>query len=80
MVRRLKLTYRFIANNSNKPSRVNPGRYKAAFATELMAEGLDASSQGDVDNLEYLKLSYPSLKDGSWNTQEAVTDLQKYGA
>lgn len=30
--------------------------------------------------LEYLKLSYPSAKEGVWNTEEAVQDLKKYGA
>ena len=33
-----------------------------------------------MDNLEYLKLSYPGLKEGIWNTQEAMSDLRKYGA
>jgi len=25
-------------------------------------------------------MSYPSCKDGVWNTMEAVTELRKYGA
>jgi L-lactate permease len=27
-----------------------------------------------------LQLSYPSCREGVWNTLEAVTDLKKYGA
>lgn len=34
----------------------------------------------EVNNLEYLKMSYPGLKEGIWNTQEAMTDLKRYGA
>ena len=34
----------------------------------------------EVQNLEYLKMSYPGLSEGIWNTHEAVTDLKKYGA
>ena len=33
-----------------------------------------------MDNLEYLRLSYPGLKEGTWNTHEAMTDLRRYGA
>jgi hypothetical protein len=30
--------------------------------------------------MEYLRVSYPSTKEGVWNTEEAVSDLKKYGA
>jgi hypothetical protein len=30
--------------------------------------------------MDFLRLSYPSIKEGVWNTEEAVTDLKKYGA
>ena len=33
-----------------------------------------------MNNLEYLKMSYPGLKEGIWNTHEAQTDLRRYGA
>ena len=41
--------------------------------------GTDADTTGktanidtsEVSNLEYLKMSYPSLKEGTWNTHEA---------
>ena len=75
IVRRLKNTYRFIGNNTNKASRISPGSYTAATFKQGSAEGTS-----EVDNLEYLKLSYPGLKEGVWNTEEAMTDLKKYGA
>ena len=43
----------------------------------LKTANIDTS---EVSNLEYLKMSYPSLKEGAWNTHEAQTDLKKYGA
>lgn len=73
IVRKLKNVYRFIGNNTNKASRISSGNYSSL--KQGPADGI-----GEVDNLEYLKLSYPGLKEGVWNTEEAMTDLKKYGA
>ena len=70
ITRRLKNTYRFIGNNANKASRISGGSYSASTS----------QAASEVDNLEYLKLSYPGLKEGVWNTEEAVGDMKKYGA
>lgn len=77
-VRRLRNTYRFLTNNTNKPSYIQSGRYMASFQPPASDGG--ASSTSERDNLDYLKMSYPGLKEGIWNTQEAMTDLRKYGA
>ena len=70
ITRRLKNTYRFIGNNSNKSSRISAGSYASTTS----------QAASEVDNIEYLKLSYPGLKEGVWNTEEAVGDMKKYGA
>jgi hypothetical protein len=67
----LRNTYRYIGNNTNKRSSIKQaGRYARATGEETT----------EASSLEYLKLSYPSTKEGVWNTEEAVQDLKKYGA
>ena len=61
-----------------KPSQISSGRYLGSYQQTGAAEMSAALSE--VQNLEYLKMSYPGLSDGTWNTKEAVSDLKKYGA
>jgi hypothetical protein len=61
--------YRFLGNNTTKRSSVQgPKRYTNSIGTD------------EATQMEYIKLSYPSTKEGVWNTEEAVSDLKKYGA
>jgi hypothetical protein len=64
-VRRLRLAYTFIANGTNRPSRTKTGAYKASF---VAPDGTEVHEVTDIDNLEYLRLSYPGLKEGVWHT------------
>ena len=63
-VRRLRTTYRFLVNNTNKPSYIQSGRYMASFQQPSTA----AEQMSERENLDYLRMSYPGLKEGIWNT------------
>lgn len=69
-VRRLRNLYRFVANNTTKRSLIQGGKRYSSALGEVHEQ----------QQSEYLRLSYPSTKEGVWNTEEAVTDLKKYGA
>ena len=64
--------YRFIGNNTTKRSAISST--KRSYTSALTSPDQESTQQ------EFLRLSYPSTKEGIWNTEEAVSDLKKYGA
>lgn len=71
-VKRLRLLYRFIGNNTTKRSAIHST--KRTYTSAL------TNPDKEPAQMEFMRLSYPSTKEGIWNTEEAVSDLKKYGA
>lgn len=64
--------YRFIGNNTTKRSAIHST--KRSYTSAL------TNPEQEPAQMEFMRLSYPSTKEGIWNTEEAVSDLKKYGA